>query len=331
MSMDPTRPSSPEQFKMAEPLRRFYAACLPLIETALREFLPENGERLVEAMRYSVLSGGKRIRPILVMAAAECFDAQREVVLPAAVAIELIQVYTLIHDDLPAMDNDDYRRGRPSNHKVYGEGIAILAGDALLTHAPGLIAMNARLTGIPPERALKAIEWVSEALGAPGVAGGQALDIMFDKGRWKKLEIAQAQEIVREIAFRKTAVFIRVSLQVGAVLAGADDNALQRLGEFGEKMGEAFQIANDILGQEEDEKEGKLTYPAVFGIETSVNLVRQLVREAKDAIVPLGASESLQILHYMADYIAQMLPDSSDAQSPGNVGHDNLQDLSQAA
>jgi geranylgeranyl diphosphate synthase type II len=242
-------------------------------------------------MRYSVFAGGKRLRPVLVIAGAEAVGGQMDDVMPTACAVEMIHTYSLIHDDLPAMDNDDFRRGSPTNHKVFGEALAILAGDALLTLAFRLLADNvppasggARLHGILVE--------IADAAGSPGMVGGQVADIESEGKR-------ADGEVVDYIHTHKTAALIRASIRSGAILAGATPQQLDALGVAGEALGLAFQIMDDILDvtatSEElgktagkDQAQQKATYPAVHGIEASRRRAQALVAEAHAALEPFG-------------------------------------------
>ncbi len=249
--------------------------------------------RLYEAMRYSLLAGGKRVRPVLTLAAYEAGGGPDHdqnpkaytAALGVASAIELIHTYSLIHDDLPAMDNDDLRRGRPTNHKVYGEALAILSGDALLTEAFGLIA---RLPGVPVSSLIDIIGDLAEASGARGMAGGQVMDLDAEK---KKI----AQKELEQLHRHKTGCLIQVSVTSGAKLAGLSGARLDSVRLYGERIGLAFQIADDILdvegGAEEmgkasggDARKQKSTYPSVMGLEASKKLAVDLAAGAVDAL-----------------------------------------------
>ena len=278
-------------------LARYLAARRRLVDGALRACLPPGRSRLGQAMRYSLLGGGKRLRPIVALAAGEAAGATARAVLPFACAIEMIHTYSLVHDDLPAMDDDDLRRGRPTCHKVYGEGLAILVGDALLTEAFGLMA-SARGAA----RALEAVSEVARAAGVAGMVGGQALDLAAEGTR-------ATLATLRAIHARKTGALFRVAARTGGLVAGAAPAVLRRLTDYGEHLGLAFQIADDILdaagGHEADGRTDrelrKATYPAVLGAAAArSHLVRSRDR-ALAALVPLGpAAEPLQAL---ADHI----------------------------
>lgn len=265
--------------------------------------LPYTPERLKQAMQYSLAAGGKRLRPALCMASASLCGMDEEKVLPFACAIEMIHTYSLIHDDLPAMDNDDLRRGKPSNHKQFDEATAILAGDGLLTDAFWL----ASCMQMEPARVLRAIGELARAAGSSGMAGGQMLDMLYTGISGISIEdIALMQAL-------KTGAIIRASVTCGAILAGADHETIDKLGEYGEALGAAFQIADDILDltatSEElgkpagsDEKSGKNTYPAIFGLEKSRKIAR---RQAKRAIAALPKVAGAQFLADLARYAVE--------------------------
>lgn len=268
-----------------------------IIDVALEEALPpqeETPEILWEAMSYSLLAGGKRLRPVLVLMACEACGGSPDQAIPAACAIEMIHTYSLIHDDLPAMDNDDYRRGRLTNHKVYGEAIAILAGDALLTRAFEIIA-----NGISPGQiAAGCCADLARAAGASGMVGGQVRDMQAEDQT-----VSETPEIAGErlsaIHRDKTGALIACATTLGARIAGAEPATRQALLEYGQNIGLAFQIADDLLdvtGDQEkmgkavqkDAGRGKLTYPALFGIPASQAMAQRLVDSARQAVRPLG-------------------------------------------
>lgn len=208
------------------------------VEKNLNKYLPSPANALKKAMRYSVLSGGKRIRPIITIESAKICGGSVKNAMPVACAIEFMHAYSLIHDDLPAMDNDDFRRGKPSCHKAFGEAIAILAGDALLTLAFNIIAKNAR-----PEIGLAVIRDVSDAIGVNGMAGGQALDLEFQKNR-------KSKKFLNKINSLKTARLFEVSAKAGALTAGATQRQAKALQEFGFFFGMSFQAVDDRLDGE---------------------------------------------------------------------------------
>lgn len=287
------------------------------INRALMKFLPKATEKprvIHEAMRYSIAAGGKRLRPILVIAGAETCRGKAVDVLPTACAMELIHTYSLIHDDLPSMDDDDLRRGKPTNHKVFGENVAILAGDALLTHAFHLMAQNASKNRVDSRAVIKVIKIVSEAAGTSGMVGGQAADIEADKGRWKKMgkaEFTSPKNLLEFIHLNKTAALIRASLVAGGTLAQGTSREIRALDNYGKCIGLAFQITDDILDQVGDKqklgKRGsdkanqKLTYPALYGIDRSRKVAAALIAQAQKSLKPF--EKSAQILHALASYI----------------------------
>ena len=262
------------------------------VDAALERFLPSASAptpKLLEAMRYSVFSGGKRLRPILALTAYELTGGEGDAVLAPACATELIHTYSLIHDDLPAMDDDDTRRGRPTCHKAFDEATAILAGDALLPLAFEIVAREERLT---PERRLAVVAELAAANGLGGMVGGQVADI---EGEGTAVTI----EAVEFIHLNKTARPLRAAVLVGALAAGAPPDGILALGVFGEKMGLAFQIADDLLdvtGTEEemgkavgkDEGRGKLTYPAAVGVSGATARAEELTEEAVAALDVFG-------------------------------------------
>ncbi len=308
---------------MPEPLHSYFESRRKMVEQALNHSLDttlSDPEIIHEAMRYSVFAGGKRLRPVLVLAGAEICGKKPEIALPTAAAMELIHTYSLVHDDLPAMDDDDLRRGRPTNHKVYGEAIAILAGDALLTKAFELIAQNAKIRGVNPKAVPEVLALVAHGAGTFGMIGGQVLDIQMEGGQWQKKNghsaastKAEIEQLLRSIHRHKTAALIRTSLQAGAVLAGGTPSQISRLGDYGEKIGLAFQIADDVLDVVADKKKlgksgsdaknKKLTYPALFGLEESKRKAVHLIEEAKKALASFG--KQAQVLKQLANYIIE--------------------------
>jgi geranylgeranyl diphosphate synthase type II len=281
-----------------------------LVDGALDDYLPgeQNDPSVIfQAIRYSLLAGGKRIRPILCLAAAEAIGGNAVSVLPAACALEMIHTYSLIHDDLPAMDNDDYRRGKLTSHKVFGEDIAILAGDALLTEAFRLLTNREGMPGMPPDRLLDVAREIAEAAGYRGMVGGQVQDIRAE-GEAVGLETLYA------IHRRKTGALLRVSIRAGAILAGAGEEALAGLSDYGGKIGLAFQIADDMLNVEgdplllgkgtgSDAARGKVTFPALMGIEASRARAAELVREAISSLASFddGAAPLRAIARYILE------------------------------
>jgi len=261
-------------------------------------------EKIYEAMRYSLMAGGKRLRPILCLATCELLGGDAAMVMPTACAMEMIHTMSLIHDDLPAMDNDDYRRGKLTNHKVYGEDVAILAGDGLLAYAFEFIA--AQTQGVPAERVLQVISWLGRAVGAAGLVGGQVVDLESEG----KTDVSL--ETLDFIHRHKTGALLEASVVCGALLAGGSEANVQRLSSYAQDIGLAFQIVDDVLDitatPEElgksvgkDLQAQKVTYPSIWGIEESKRQAEQRVAHAKAQLEPFG--ESAQPLMAIADYI----------------------------
>jgi geranylgeranyl diphosphate synthase type II len=262
-----------------------------LVESFLGSYFgAEDAPRvLFDSMSYSVQAGGKRIRPILCIAAYEACGGKAENIVPQAASIELIHTYSLIHDDLPAMDNDDLRRGKPTNHKVFGEGMAILAGDGLLTEAFVLLAdPRYRHPSLGDSEVIKIIFELAFAAGAHGMVGGQAQDLLSE-------DAEPDAETLSFIHRHKTAALLSLSVRMGGILSGADKAMLGKLNLYGEKIGLAFQVVDDILDIEgetavlgkprgSDEKKKKMTYPRLYGIEESRKMARELIDSALDAL-----------------------------------------------
>lgn len=277
------------------------------VDDALERFLPSTRTYpylIHEAMAYTVFAGGKRLRPILAISTIETLDGDESRAMPTACAIELVHNSTLIHDDLPCMDDDDYRRGKPTNHKVFGEAVALLAGDALLNLAVGLIALHQPVLGVSNEKTLAVIREISNATGTSGVIGGQVVDIKPDNGKPKA-------ETLEYISAHKTAALIRVAVRSGAILGDASEDELSALTQYSENIGTAFQIADDILDevQDRDSKKspgsvsgnGKLTYVSVFGLEQSKRLARDKVEKGIAALDRL--STNVDLLEALAKFI----------------------------
>jgi len=289
-------------------LKQYIKQCCVEVDAALDRFLPPETElpaSLHSAMRYSIFAGGKRIRPVLMLAACEAVGGTSETVMPAACAMEMIHTYSLIHDDLPAMDDDDFRRGRPTNHKVYGEAVAILAGDALLTEAFVLLS-NPAFQKADAGRTMAVIREISRCAGSHGMVGGQVVD-MESEG---KAEIDLAT--VQYIHTHKTGALIKAAVKSGAILGGATETQLAALTTYGEAIGLAFQIADDILDIEgtteeigkdagSDQARGKATYPAVMGLADSKRRAAELVEMALNTLDPFDAKA--EPLREIARYI----------------------------
>ena len=283
------------------------------IEAALDAYVPAPAaagpqrrmpDGVAEAMRYSLLAGGKRLRPVLTLAAAEAVairagrseDAARQLALPAACALEFIHTYSLVHDDLPAMDNDTMRRGRPTSHVVFGEGLAILAGDALLTEAFALLAREPRPDAGMDEgelrrRKLEALAIIADAAGPAGMVGGQAIDLAAARPGAAPLD----SPALRDMHLRKTGALILAAALAGAVMGGGTPDHLEAIGLYARQVGLAFQIVDDILDVEgaqadlgktpgKDAAAGKPTYPALYGLEQSRRLAAECARSAVAAL-----------------------------------------------
>lgn len=281
-----------------------------LIENKLLNLLgpPENyPSTLYKSMHYSLLAGGKRIRPILSVAAAEAVNGTAESAIPVAVALEMIHTYSLIHDDLPAMDNDDLRRGKPTNHKVFGEATAILAGDGLLTHAFVILSDKTLCAKTPAERVLRILHEIGLGAGPSGMVGGQQSDI---ESEGRNLGIKDLEQLHT----KKTGALIRAAIRAGGIAGGATDIQLAALTDYAERIGLAFQIADDILDIEGDPEEmgksagkdveqNKNTYPALMGLEESRVLENRLVNEAIEALK--GFDEKAEPLRAIARFIVE--------------------------
>ncbi|HWQ69691.1 MAG TPA: farnesyl diphosphate synthase [Patescibacteria group bacterium] len=292
----------------SDELERYLEERRVFVDEALDRYLPgagDNPKEIHEAVRYSVFAGGKRLRPILILAAAEAAGGQVEQALGAAAAIEFIHTYSLIHDDLPAMDDDDYRRGRLTCHKVYGEAMAILAGDALLTQAFILLSAEPVSVDIDPEARLKVIQEIAQAAGSKGMVGGQVVDMLYEDREVDLPTLTYLHE-------HKTGALIRGCLRVGGILASAGPEQMEALTRYGERIGLAFQVVDDILDLEgslealgkqagSDLRKKKATFPALLGIEESRRWAHRLVSEAKQSLVIFG--ERGVALGAIADFV----------------------------
>ena len=281
-----------------------------LVDKFLDNYLPKadvHPKVLHEAIRYSLFAGGKRIRPILCIASCEAVGGDIDEALPAASAIELIHTYSLIHDDLPAMDNDDYRRGRLTNHKMYGEAIAILAGDALLTLAFDMLSDKELNSRLDSDSMLSIIKILASASGSTGMVGGQAADIQASG------EAVNLPE-VEYIHIHKTGALIRASVCTGAIAGDASDDELSALTRYGECIGLAFQIADDILDIEgsrdeigkdvgSDIAKEKVTFPSLIGVSESKKRAKELVEKAISSISVFD--EKVEPLREIARYIVE--------------------------
>jgi len=277
-------------------IKRYLNEKKEFVDSALERYFPretESTSTIHKAIRHSLFAGGKRIRPILAIAAFEAAGGKGDGILPYGCALEMIHTYSLIHDDLPGIDNDDFRRGKPTCHKVFGEAIAILAGDALLTEAFKLMTDRSdRHQRLDEPLILDIVNKVAQAAGISGMVGGQAMDIESE-GREVDLPTLQS------IHTRKTGALILVSIQIGGMLGGAKEETLKVLTHYGERVGLAFQIVDDILNVEGkaallgkstggDLSKRKATYPSFFGIEESKRKAKELVRLAVDALSSFG-------------------------------------------
>lgn len=268
------------------------------VDQALDAFLPaeEKSPSVIhKAMRYSVFSGGKRLRPIMTLATAELLGKEIETVLNVACGIELIHTFSLIHDDLPCIDNDDFRRGKPSNHKVFGEAIALLAGDALLVSGFELIVKNAEVKGIKKQSILKVIKEIAYYIGTENMLGGQVEDISLGKENI-------ARDDLYNMYMKKTAALICASIRAGAILSGANLRQLKALTKYAQNIGLAFQIADDLLDIMQDQREMKKpTYPSKYGIKESRIEAERLIKEAKNSLKIFN--HKAEVLNNFADYI----------------------------
>ncbi len=291
-------------------LKEFFAEQQSRIEAALDRFTPAESAHpttIHRAMRHSLFAGGKRIRPILCIAAAEAVGSDSPAVMNAACSLEMIHTYSLIHDDLPALDNDDFRRGKPTCHKVYGEAMAILAGDALFTLA---IQTLTRIDS-DPARVVALIRELSFASGTvDGMIGGQVTDIEGERQ-------PPTAELLDSIHRAKTGALLRASVRMGGIAAGGTDAQVEALSNYGEHVGLAFQIVDDILDVEEstealgktagkDAAQGKITFPAVYGLDRSREMAQDECRLSHEALASFGPADgAARRLHEIADLIVQ--------------------------
>lgn len=277
-----------------------------LIDFSLKNYVKDNLDfKIWESMDYSLMAGGKRLRPILTLATSELYNTKPEIILPSACAIEMIHTQSLIHDDLPGMDNDDLRRGKPTNHVVFGEAMAIIAGDALFALAFNVISKTPK--EIPLERILKVIEELSEYSGANGMCGGQAMDITFERSG-KNID----EETLKFIHTHKTGDMIRVSVRSGAILSGASENELSKLTSYSEAIGLAFQIIDDVMdvtstaeqmGKKTNKDINKATYPRFYGVDKSLEIAQNQIDYAIDLLSYFG--DKANILKLLAQYVVR--------------------------
>jgi geranylgeranyl diphosphate synthase type II len=286
-------------------LKKYLSQKAAFVNSALKKFLPKDNSVISQSMRYSMLAGGKRLRPIFVILAAELCGGSEKDVLPAACALEYLHTYSLVHDDLPAMDNDDLRRGKPTNHKMFGEAAAILCGDSLLTESFSLMA-RAKASDKNIREAVSALSYYS---GYRGMIAGQAEDTL-EAGKWQNKNKAFLKKKLHFIHMRKTAALVIASFKIGAILAGADKKKIKALEEYAKNIGLAFQIADDILDVYADKKllgkkgsdkdNDKLTYLSFYGKEKAEKDAAAYVRKAKNAVKVFGKKSEL--LNMIADY-----------------------------
>lgn len=279
-----------------------------LVDKALQKFMPRPSglaSDVINAMNYSLFAGGKRVRPILCMAGAEAVGGSTDSVVPVACAIELIHTYSLIHDDLPVMDNDDLRRGKPTNHKVFGEAVALLAGDGLLTLAFNLMAGYGAEKEVEKKALLRVIDLIASAAGYKGMVGGQVVDITYEGKE-------PDPSVVEYIHRHKTAALIAASVTAGTILAGGNKDEEKSINRYGQQVGLAFQIADDILniqgdrkimgkGTGSDKEKGKMTYPSVFGTAESTKIQKELIKNAIESLK--GFDNRAEPLRDLARYI----------------------------
>ncbi|EQI52309.1 polyprenyl synthetase family protein [Clostridioides difficile] len=277
------------------------------VEKVLKEYMPkEEGyqKTVIEAMNYSLSAGGKRLRPILTLEACKIVGGNEDEAIPFAIAIEMIHTYSLIHDDLPALDNDDLRRGRPTNHKVYGEAMGILAGDALLNYAFEVMLAGS-INKENPEKYLKAINEIAKGAGIYGMIGGQVVDVESES---KQIE----KEKLDYIHMNKTAAMMVGCMRAGATIGGANSEQMEEITKYAKNIGLSFQIVDDILDIVGDEaklgkkvgsdiENHKSTYPSLLGLDKSKEIAHNLIDEAKKSIEKL--SDDVDFLKGLAEYI----------------------------
>lgn len=285
-------------------LKAYLTQRAALIEAALDSALPVvYPEQIYEAMRYSLMAGGKRLRPTLCLATCEMLGAPATLAMPAACALEMVHTMSLIHDDLPAMDNDDYRRGKLTNHKIYGEDVAVLAGDGLLAYAFEHIAIHTK--DVPPQQVLRVVADLGRAVGAAGLVGGQVVDLASE-GK------AIDESTLTYIHMHKTAALLEVSVTSGAILAGAKQPVIEQLKRYAQRIGLAFQIVDDVLditstsetlGKSvgKDVAAQKATYPSLWGLEASQRKADELISQAIAELDDFG--EAARPLIAIAQYI----------------------------
>ncbi|PTQ57144.1 MAG: Octaprenyl diphosphate synthase [Candidatus Carbobacillus altaicus] len=294
---------------MMQDIRAYMRLVQEETERALRRYLPKHApDTLQEAIAYSLFAGGKRLRPLFHFATLEALGAERSIGYPVVAALEMVHTYSLIHDDLPAMDNDDLRRGKPTNHKVFGEAVAILAGDALQAQAFFALSDLLSFPGLPPAKLLVLFQGFARAIGAEGMVGGQVLDL---EAEGKNIELDALEHLHR----LKTGSLIVFSVESAAILGGAKAKEHEALVRYARALGLAFQVQDDILDVIGDEKmlgkktrqddiQQKSTYPALIGLEEAQKFRDRLIEEAKQALDVLTEErQSIQILFAIADLV----------------------------
>lgn len=284
-----------------------HSKAMAVNEALDRAVPPRYPEKIHEAMRYSLLAGGKRVRPILCIAACELVGGNQQLAMPTACAMEMIHTMSLIHDDLPCMDNDDFRRGKPTNHKVFGEGTAVLAGDALLSFAFEHIAVSTSKT-VRSDRILRVVSELGKTIGSQGLVGGQVADITSEGNSSVGLDTLEW------IHIHKTAVLLECSVVCGAIISGASENEIQRIQRYARNVGLLFQVVDDILDVTKSSKElgktagkdlisDKATYPKLMGLEKAKQFAVELLDRAKEDLSCFNPMKAAPLLG-IADYIA---------------------------
>ena len=269
------------------------------VERELERILSQEDSLLFKAMRHAVLSGGKRFRPLLAFSSGECFGVSQDMVLPFACALELIHNYSLVHDDLPSIDNDDYRRGQPSCHKAFGEDIALLTGDSLLTLAFEVMAQASLEENLLPRKE-KVLREISHLSGVKGMIGGQLMDITLNPEEL-------TEEVFHDLILKKTGGLITASVKTGALLGGAGDSELEAIGQYGRNIGLAFQIRDDILDTAQEADKGALSRPnyvSQFGLETAKKRLHNFIETARSVLDK--ASLESEELHYLASKLLEL-------------------------
>ena len=269
-----------------------------IIDQYLEENLPLESQipsSIHRSIRYSVLNGGKRVRPILTMMTAELLGQPYEKVIPSAAGIELIHTFSLVHDDLPCMDNDDYRRGKLTSHKVFGEAMAVLTGDAPLVMGLDFICRNAEIDGVTKGSVVSVVQNILAMLGTKKMLGGQVDDISWHQQK-------ENPEYIRDIYLRKTSALICAAIKAGALLFQVNQEQIEALEKYGESIGLAFQITDDLLDLQQDKKgDGKPNYPEIFGIEKSREIALRHCSQAKESVSLFG--NKAQLFYELADFV----------------------------